>query len=168
MPVKKICLCGLFSALITLCSWVSLPIGNQMFTLQTFGAFLALGLLGGKWGSVSISVYLLLGAIGLPVFSGFRGGVGMLLGPNGGFLWGFLAAGLAYWGAHALSKSKLLSMVFGLCVCYLFGSLWYHFLYLPEGGPGQIFALCVLPYLLPDGIKLGLALFLAKRLKPFV
>jgi biotin transport system substrate-specific component len=82
-------LAAFFAALITVCSWISLPVADIAFTMQTFGVFLALGLLGGKWGSVAIAIYLLLGAVGMPVFSGFRGGVGMLAGVTGGYLWGF-------------------------------------------------------------------------------
>ena len=71
--------CSLFSSLIAICAWISIPIGDIAFTLQTFAVFLALGTLGGKWGTVSILIYLALGAVGLPVFSGFQGGIGTLL-----------------------------------------------------------------------------------------
>ena len=67
-------LASLFAALMALCSWLSIPIPPLSFTMQTFGLLLSLGVLGGKWGSVSIWLYLLLGLVGLPVFSGFRGG----------------------------------------------------------------------------------------------
>ncbi len=167
MRVKRICLCGVFSALLCVCSWLCVPVGNMMFTLQTFAALLALGLLGGKWGTVSIGVYLALGAVGLPVFSGFRGGLGMLFGATGGFLWGFLAAGFAYWGAWRITKSTLLSMIISLAVCYAIGAVWYQAFYL-QGSLGAVLATCVVPYLLPDALKLGLALFFTKRLTRFV
>ena len=83
-------LCALFGALIALCSWLCVPIGDIAFTMQTFAVFLTLGLLGGKWGTVTILVYLLLGAVGMPVFTAFRGGIGVLAGVTGGYLWGFL------------------------------------------------------------------------------
>ena len=73
-------------------------------TLQTFGIFLALFVLGGKWGSVSILVYLLLGLAGAPVFAAFQGGIGTLVGITGGYLWGFLLTGLSYWAFEKLCK----------------------------------------------------------------
>ncbi|MBR3979196.1 MAG: biotin transporter BioY [Oscillospiraceae bacterium] len=167
MRVKRICLCGLFSALLCLCSWLCIPVGNLVFTLQTFAALLTLGLLGGKWGTASIGVYLALGAVGLPVFSGFRGGVGMLLGATGGFLWGFLVAGLVYWGAHYITKRTLFAMLSALVACYAVGAVWYRAFYF-HGSFGAALAVCVAPYLLPDAVKLGLALFLTKRLRRLV
>ena len=62
------------------CAWISIPFGYIAFTMQTFAVMLALFTLGGKWGTASVFVYLLLGAVGLPVFSGFQGGLGVLLG----------------------------------------------------------------------------------------
>lgn len=167
MRVKRICLCSLFSALLCVCSWLCVPVGNMMFTLQTFAALLALGLLGGKWGSVSIGVYLALGAVGLPVFSGFRGGLGMLFGATGGFLWGFLVAGFVYWGVWRIAKTTWISMLAALGACYTVGAVWYQVFYL-QGSFGAALAVCVVPYLLPDALKLGLAWFLTKRLKRFV
>ena len=84
-------LTSLFAALTAVCAWLSIPIPPVAFTLQTFGLLLTLGVLGGKWGSISIWLYLLLGLVGLPVFSGFRFGAAALLDATGGFLWGFAA-----------------------------------------------------------------------------
>lgn len=171
MKIKNMALCGLFSALLCLCAWLSFPFGDVAITLQTFGIFLCLGTLGGKRGTVSISVYLLLGAIGLPVFSGFRGGIGMLLSATGGYLTGFLACGLVYWLLSALFPSRPLpAMIAGLLVCYGFGSIWYYNVYTGGSGAtlGFILAKCVLPFLLPDIAKLLLARHLSQKLKPFV
>lgn len=175
MRVRKMAQCALFAALLTLCAWLCVPVGDSAFTLQTFGVFLALGLLGGKWGTVSILVYLLLGAAGVPVFSGFRGGIGALAGTTGGYLVGFLFSGLIYWLITHLGgnceKSRILAMVAGLLGCYLFGTLWFYFGYLQGGsamGVGFILLRCVVPYILPDAVKLTLAFWLARRLKRFV
>lgn len=153
---------GVFAALMAICSWISLPVGHMALTMQTFGILLALGVLGGKWGSVSIGVYLLLGAAGLPVFSGFRGGLGHLLGVTGGYLWGFLFTGLVYWSAE--KWGRLPAMVLGLGVCYLCGSVW--FLQFTDGGLGLILLQCVAPYIIPDAFKLWLALTVTKRILP--
>ena len=152
--------CALFAALLALCAWISIPVADIAFTLQTFGVFLTLGLLGGKRGSSAILIYLLLGAAGMPVFSGFRGGIGMLAGVTGGYLWGFLFSGLTYWTLERIGK--LPAMVGGLFVCYLCGSLWFY-LY-AGGGIWVILLRCVVPYLIPDGIKIALAYSLSSRL----
>ena len=80
-------LCSLFASLTAVCAWIAVPLPGVSFTMQTFAVLLCLGILGGKWGSVSILLYLLLGIVGLPVFTGFRGGAAALLDPTGGFLW---------------------------------------------------------------------------------
>ena len=167
MKIRDMAICGLFAALLAICAWLSIPVGDSVISLQTFGVFLALGLLGGKRGCIAIVTYLLLGAVGLPVFSGFRGGFGALLGPTGGYLIGFLAMGLVYWAV----PKKLPAMLAGLVTCYLFGTFWYYGFYLQSGSSGDlfvVFCICVLPYILPDLLKLGLAWALAKRLKRYL
>jgi biotin transport system substrate-specific component len=79
MKTKDFAYIGLFAVIIAICSWLSVP-ATVPFTLQTFAVFCALGLLGGKRGTLAVLVYLLLGAVGLPVFSGFMGGFGRAAG----------------------------------------------------------------------------------------
>ena len=86
---------ALMAVIIAVCSWISIP-GPVPFTLQTFAVFSALLLLGTRNGILSITVYLLLGAVGVPVFSGFSGGLSHLVGPTGGYLIGFLVMGFFY------------------------------------------------------------------------
>lgn len=171
MRIRNITQCGIFSALLCLCAWLSFPLGDTAITLQTFGIFLCLGTLGGKRGTIAILVYLLLGAVGLPVFSGFRGGVGTLFSTTGGYLTGFLICGLVYWLLTSLFPRRTLpAMVAGLLVCYLFGSLWYYHIYVVGSSAtlGLIVAKCVLPFVLPDLAKLLLAYHLSKKLQSFV
>ena len=87
-------LCGLFAALMAICSLISIPLGFTPVpvNLATLGVFLAGGLLGKKYGTISIAVYVLLGAVGVPVFAGFRGGLSVLVGPTGGYIIGYVAA----------------------------------------------------------------------------
>ena len=83
--VRSMCYVGVFAALMAVCAWISIPTPwDVSFTMQTFAIFAAFGLLGGKRGTIALAVYLVLGAVGLPVFSNFRGGVGVLLGTTGG------------------------------------------------------------------------------------
>lgn len=154
-------LCAFFAALCAVCSWLSIPFLHTSFTMQTFALFLTLGLLGGKWGCAAIGLYLMVGIVGMPVFSGFRGGPGMLLGAAGGFLWGFALAGLVYWGLERFGR--LPAMIAGQIVCYLCGSFW--FLVYSGGGIGAVLLQCVVPFLIPDALKLSLAYTLSKRLE---
>lgn len=160
MTPKQMTLSAMFAALTAVCAWLCIPAGDVSITLQTFALFLTLGLLGGKWGTVTIGVYLLLGAVGLPVFSGFRGGAGALLGATGGYLWGFLLSGLTYWALERFGK--LPAMIAGQLVCYACGSGWFY-LY-AGGGLGLILLKCVVPYLIFDALKIWLAWLLSRRL----
>lgn len=175
MKTKNLALCGLFAALLVICAWLSFPIAGAPITLQTFGLFLCLGTLGGKRGTIATCTYLLLGAVGFPAFSGFRGGIGVLLDTGGGYLLGFWVAALLYWLITTLWGNspalRLLAMASGLLACYIFGSLWFSILYLQEGSAATmafILLKCVLPYLLPDVLKLILAWQLSTRLSRFL
>ena len=99
---------ALFTVLLAVCAWITVPL-TVPFTLQTFGVFAALGVLGGRRGTYAVAAYLLLGLAGLPVFSGFRGGPGVLLGPTGGYILGFLASALLYWAVTARFGSRPVS-----------------------------------------------------------
>lgn len=166
--------CAMFAVLIAVCSWISIP-ATVPFTLQTFGIFVTVGILGGKRGSVSVLIYLLLGAVGIPVFAGFKGGIGALLGTTGGYIIGFLFSALIMWGMEVLLGKKLwvlaVSMVLGLLACYAFGTIWFMVVYARTSGAiGLMTALgwCVFPFILPDVIKIALALVLSKRLAKLI
>ncbi len=165
---------AMFAVLIAVCSWISVP-ATVPFTLQTFGVFVTVGVLGGKRGSLSVLVYLLLGMIGVPVFAGFSGGIGCLLGSTGGYIIGFLFSALVMWGMEmAFGKSRfvlVLSMILGLMVCYLFGTVWFMTVYArTTGAIGVMTALgwCVFPYIIPDGIKIVLAMILCKKVAQII
>ena len=168
MHIKKMAQCALFSGLLCISAWLAIPVGPISITLQTLVIFLCLGLLGGKYGCISILVYLLLGAVGLPVFSQFQGGFGVLMGPTGGYIWGFLATGLIYWLITGIWKNnrniQLLAMVMGLILCYTLGTLWYGYLYAQGNTLWLILLQCVVPYVIPDMIKLFLAVYLIKHI----
>ena len=172
MKARNMALCALFAALTAVCAWLSVPVWDVAYTLQSFAVALALLLLGGKRGTLAVGLYLLLGAVGLPVFSGFQGGFGVLLGATGGYLSGFFLWALVYWLITAIRPNcrwvSLAGLVLGLTVCYAFGSAWYSRLYMGGSALGVVILKCVVPYLVPDGIKLGLAWVLHRRLKRFV
>lgn len=153
-------LSSLFAALTAICAWIAIPLPGISFTMQTFALLLTLGVLGGRWGTVSISLYLLLGLVGLPVFTGFRGGVAALLDPTGGFLWGFPLGALLYWLMERLGRIP--AMAGCLAAVYLCGSWWFSV----YAGTTLLSAMTVtvLPWLIPDGLKLVLANHMAVRI----
>ena len=164
---------ALFAVLIAVCSWISIPTPWQIsITLQCFAVFLAVGVLGGRRGTLAVLVYILLGAVGIPVFSGFRGGLGHLLGTTGGYIIGFLFTALVMWLMEALLGKKLwvlaVSMVLGLAVCYAFGTAWFMVVYARSSGAiglGTALGWCVIPYIIPDVVKIVLALVLSRTLR---
>lgn len=165
---------GIFAVLIAICSWISIPT-MVPFTLQTFGVFLAVGVLGGRRGSLAVLVFVLLGVIGIPVFSGFTGGIGILLNNTGGYIIGFIFSALLMWGMEKILGRKTwalaLSMVLGLAVCYAFGTVWFMVVYARNAGAvgvATVMSWCVLPFVIPDLIKIIFALGLSKRLARIV
>ncbi len=165
---------GIFSAIIALFSWVSIPT-TVPFTLQTLAIFLSLTLLGGRNGFYSILVYIALGAAGIPVFSGFKGGIGVLAGNTGGYILGFILLGAIYWLLTSIFGEKLyiqiISLVLGLLICYAFGTAWFMYLYIKANGAVTLMTVlgwCVFPFILPDAIKMAVAILLAKRLRKYI
>lgn len=170
MKTKEMVWIAVCTCLIAVCSWISIPTVVP-FTMQTFGIFMVLALLGGRRGTISIVIYILLGAFGIPVFSGGTGGPGILFGKTGGYILGFLATGLIFWGLEKLlgrnRKVQILGMTLGLAACYLFGTLWFMAVYAAgsqAAGFVSVLAMCVFPFIIPDAVKMALAVILAKRL----
>lgn len=162
------------ASLIAVCSWISIPTAVP-FTLQTFAVFFVLLLLGGERGTLATLVYVLLGAVGVPVFAGFGGGVGILFGSTGGYIWGFLLIGLIYILFTRLFGKKIVvkvaALILGLIVCYAFGTAWFMHVYIQNSGKvGLITVLgwCVFPFIIPDLVKLALAVVIARRIAPFM
>ncbi|RGZ01305.1 biotin transporter BioY [Clostridium sp. AM58-1XD] len=160
---------ALGAVMIAVCSWISIPTAIP-FTMQTFAVFAAVGILGGKRGTAAVLVYILMGAVGLPVFAGFTGGAGILLGTTGGYFMGFVFSALFMWGMERIFGKRqivlLLSMIVGLCICYLFGTLWFMGVYMKTSGAvgiGAVLGWCVIPFIIPDLLKIGLAMIVSKR-----
>ena len=162
------------AALLAVCAWISIPL-TVPFTMQTFGVFFVLSALGGKRGTCSILVYILLGAIGVPVFAQFSSGLGILLGNTGGYILGFLLTGAIYIVMTKLRGEKLpvriAALVLGLAVCYAFATAWFMYLYTKANGAvtlGTVLSWCVIPFVIPDLVKLALAVVISLRLKPVI
>lgn len=161
---------SLGASVITLCSWISVP-SVPPITLQLFGVFVCSGLLGLRRGAASCLVWIALGALGLPVFAGFGGGLGTLLGPSGGYIVGLLLASLIVGFASELSDAiapMLLSMLAALLLIYVCGAAWYRFSYAEGASFYDILVACVLPFVAWDALKLALAVTVTKRLKRYL
>ncbi len=160
---------GLFAALIAVCAWIAIPLTVSV-TLQTFAVCLTAGLLGWKRATLTTIVYILLGIIGLPVFTGFNSGLAAVTGPTGGYIVGFIFTALIV--GFAVEKvgrkiwQNVVFMVIGILVCYLFGTVWFVIAY--KVSFVSALSTCVIPFLLPDAVKIVLAAVLVNRLKRFV
>ncbi len=171
MRIRDVTYIAVSAALICVCSWIFVP-APVPFTLQTFGIFFVIGFLGGKRGFIAVLVYLLIGAAGAPVFSGFRGGPGAFIDSTGGYLVGFLFAAAVFWliTKYFGDRSVVLAigMACGMLVCYAFGTMWFTVIYFNEQSLVNFVSIllkCVVPFIIPDALKIYFALQLSGRLK---
>ncbi|MBQ7171763.1 MAG: biotin transporter BioY [Clostridia bacterium] len=163
-PARDLVRVAAAAALIAVCSLISFPVGPVPVTMQVFGVFFSLRLLGGRRGALAVAVWIALGAAGVPVFSGFTGGIGKLFGATGGYIAGFLLSALLYALITRFAGESLFAvlaaMLAGLAVCYAFGTLWFYLVSLRAGGEttlSYVLAVCVWPFLPFDLVKIALA-----------
>lgn len=166
LQTRDMVMTALCTAVIAVCTQLTIPMPSGVpITLQTFAVALCGFLLTPKFAELSVFVYLMLGAVGIPVFSALRGGFQMLLGPTGGFLYGFLPMALLC----SLSKKKVPALAFGiagLCACHFAGVLQYALL---THTSFLIAALKVsVPFLPKDIVSVIIAMLLAERLRPML
>lgn len=159
----RIVLAGVFAAIIAVLTLITIPTPwGVPFTLQTFIIALCGYICGAKWGTVSVAVYIAVGLVGAPVFAGFKGGFGVLMGPTGGYIIGFLTmVFLCGLNSEKIYMRAIFSLL-GLLSCHLLGSVWFAF----ETSRTIIEAFCLasLPYLLKDIISVVCAFVIAKPL----
>ncbi|MBO5420860.1 MAG: biotin transporter BioY [Clostridia bacterium] len=170
LKTKDLAVVSLCAALMCVCAWIQFP-SAVPFTLQTFAEFFIALTFGVKKSLAVTAVYILLGAVGLPVFSGFQGGVGALLGATGGFILGFIPSTVIV--SFLKSKAKkgfvysFVCCLPGLAVCYATGVLWYMFVY-GGGDVRSAVSVCILPFVVPDIIKIILAVTVARRVTAII
>jgi biotin transport system substrate-specific component len=163
--MKKMIQAALFCALMVVCSWVALPLPGVSLTLQTLAVALCGYCLSWKYALAAVSAYLLLGGFGLPVFSGFSGGIGWLLGPSGGFLFGFLALAAACGLPFKRRALRRASGAVGLVVLHLCGAGW--FALATHSDFWDALPVCSLPFLVKDALCIGAAEFASNKIGVF-
>ena len=157
---------ALYAAALSVCAWIVIPAAVP-FTLQTFAIVLFSAVLGAKKAIIATMVYILCGIVGLPVFSGFRGGAGVIISATGGYILGFVpfAAIVGYFSNKERKLSIIISALFGNFVCYAVGTLWYAIAFSEGKTVSAILSICVLPFIVPDIIKILMAAYCVKRIK---
>ncbi len=151
LSTPSIALIGMFTAVIAVLSILQIPMPSGVpITLQTFAVALCGYVLGRGRGTLSVALYLFLGFVGVPVFTGMTGGIGRLFGYTGGFLYGFLFLSFLC-GAGIQTKSRTAALSFGiagLLACHALGFL--HYALVAGSGLLQAFLIVSLPYLPKD------------------
>lgn len=168
----KMVRCALFAAVLAVFSQLVIPIGPVPVNMATLALYCAAGLLGGKEAAVAAGLWVLIGAVGLPVFAMLQGGFSALAGPTGGFIIGYVPmafiTGSLIENLRRKNKNKLavLAMAAGLLACFTLGTLWY--MYSTHTGLWQSLVVCVWPFLPGEGAKMAVSLLVIKRFEPFI
>jgi biotin transport system substrate-specific component len=169
-PLRMIVYASLLAALIAAGAYLIIPIGPVPIVLQNLFVFLAGLLLGPRWGLASVGVYLLAGALGLPVFAGGVGGIGRFVGPTGGYLVGFIPAVYVIgWIAEKLETRVVFdvtAMILGSMVIYFFGIVWLKAL--TGMTLGKTLIVGMVPFIPGDILKIAAAVPIAKALRPII
>jgi biotin transport system substrate-specific component len=159
MKIRNMVFTALFAAVICVVSPFKIPIGAVPITLATFAIYIAASVLNWKYGTLAVLLYILIGLVGLPVFSGFEGGAQKLVGPTGGFLIGYIPCALIIGLLVDKLEKKIwiypVAMVLGTAVLYAFGTAWF-MISLKYTLAAALMA-CVVPFLIFDAVKIVLA-----------
>ena len=162
----EITMTALMAAVTCILAPLSIPIGPVPISFTNLAIYLSLYLLGWKKGTISYLIYLLLGLVGLPVFSGFTGGPAKLAGPTGGYIIGFIAmaiiAGLVIDHFHQ-PWLQLIGMIVGTIICYVLGTAW--FCFEAKSTVSGALSICVLPFIPGDLIKMIIAILIGPAIK---
>ena len=169
MKTKDMVLTGVFAAVICVFAPFTIPIGAVPISLATFAVYLAAAVLGTKKGTLAVLIYILIGMAGVPVFSGFAGGIGKILGVTGGYIIGYIpcAFAIGVFTERFGGKNYIypLALVIGTLILYSFGTAWC----MVQSGNGlmQSLTVCVFPFLVGYAIKIAAASIVAIKLKNY-
>ncbi len=157
---------AVMTALLCVLAPISIPIGPVPISLATLVIYIAVYILGWKMASVSVAVYLLIGMVGVPVFSGFSAGVAKLAGPTGGYLIGYIPMAIVAGLAVDHFKNKYVhaaGFVLATCLLYALGTVW--FCIVTGSGLVAALSLCVIPFIPGDALKIVIAVILGSVLR---
>lgn len=166
MPVIMLVMCALFAALMAVSAQISIPIEPVPICMTLFAVELCGALMKKQYAALATLAYILLGLVGAPVFAGFKSGAAVLFGTTGGYIFGYVLCAflisliIEKWGREVWKQ--VIAMVVGLLVCYLFGTAW--FMLLSGRALAESLALCVIPFLPGDAVKIALAVVLSLAL----
>lgn len=162
MRIRSLTKCALMTALLCVVSPISVPLGSIPLSLATFGVYLCSIIFKPLYAVLSVAAYIMIGAIGVPVFSGLRGGAGVIAGPTGGFLAGYL---FCVWISSVI-KNKVgipASLALGTIALYAFGAVWFAFV--TESTILHALTVCAMPFIWGDAVKIIVATVVGKKLK---
>lgn len=174
MNIRKTATVGILAALICVFSPLSIPFGAIPISLSTLAIYIVSSTVNRKYSFAAVAIYILIGAVGLPVFSSFTGGLQYITGYTGGYIIGYLPCALIIGTLTDRFENKKIiypiSMLAGTFVCYLSGTLWY--MHRAACGLTEAVAVCVLPFIIGDIIKITVAssigITLKQRIKKFI
>lgn len=165
--VYTLVMCSILAALTAILAQIQIPLALVPINLALFAVFMSGILLGPKYGSLSMLLYVLIGAVGIPVFAGLKGGLGVLFGKTGGYIIGYIVTAFL---VGFLSKrlgytffKLLIAMTIGTLACYFIGTLW--FMFVTKINLWMSLMYCVFPFILGDILKMILAASLTVRLR---
>ena len=161
--IKDITYVALFVAVIAIVSQIAIPMPSLVpITLQTFAVAMCGYILGYKKGLIAIIVYIALGAVGAPVFSSFQGGISVLVGYSGGFVFGFIPL-VILCGIIRDKKLGILLGIIGVILCHILGIIWY--MALSSNNLISAFVLVSLPYIFKDFLFVCLSFFVSAKIR---
>ena len=173
MPIEKLrwmVLASLMAALTAVGAYIHVPIGPVPIVLSTLFVLLSGLLLGSRWGLASMCLYLLVGAIGIPVFAGGKGGIAHFLGPTGGYLFGYVLAswltGFIAERSRGILILEILSVLIGSLAIYSLGVPWLKMV--TQMSWFKTFMVGMIPFLIGDAVKASVALILARAVRPIL
>lgn len=160
MKTRNMCRTALMTALLCVVGPITVPVGPVPLSLTTLAVYLSGALLGAKRGVQAVAAYLLIGAMGMPVFAGFSAGVHRIVGVTGGYMLGYLVCAAVVGLASGRRRGLLPAMIIGTAFCYGLGTAW--FMVLTGNGLVGALSACVIPFLPGDAVKIAVAAAAAK------
>lgn len=165
--IMRLTIVPMFAALTAVLSQITIPFAPVPFNLALFSVFLSAGVLGAKNSAIGQIIYILLGAIGLPVFASFQGGLQSLVGPTGGYILGYVicafVTGLLMYNLRDLFIFRVISMIIGLVCCYALGTAW--FIFTTKTKIWLALTMCVFPFFIGDILKIIFAAILIPKIR---